>query len=207
MACEKHDVKVIAFCVMDNHSHMLLYTEKIETLSKVMASVNTKFGILYNKTNKRCGYVFRDRYRCENIYTQTYLENCIRYIHRNPVKAGICKREIDYKYSSYSLYLNNEISTEIVQLVYKGKNYIELLNEKVIEGNFIDIENEFGNRFRMELPQKVLEEFENLDLQNKENKALVIRELLKRCDVNKTEVAKLLKIDHRSISRLLKLLK
>ena len=55
---------------MNNHCHILLYTEKIEDLSKVMASSNTKFGILYNKINKRCGYVFRDRYRCENIYTQ-----------------------------------------------------------------------------------------------------------------------------------------
>ena len=205
--CEKYDVKFIAYCVMENHCHILLYTEKIELLSKVMASSNTKFGILYNKINKRCGFVFRDRYRCENIYTQTYLENCIRYIHNNPVKARVCKRQIDYKYSSYSLYLNKEIPTEIVQLVYRDKNYMDLLKEKTIEGNFIDIENEFGDKLQVELPQKVLKEFEDLDLKKIENMALVISNLLNRCDINKTEIAKLLRIDHRSISRFLNFIK
>lgn len=206
-ACEKYDVKVIAFCVMDNHCHLLLYTEKIENLSKVMASSNTKFGILYNKINKRCGYVFRDRYRCENIYTQQYLENCIRYIHNNPVEAGICVREIDYIYSSYHLYINEKIPIETVKLVYKENNYMEILKENTIEGNFIDIENEFGDNVKKELPEKILGEFRDIDLQNKENKALVISNLLKRCDINKTEVARILNIDHRSISRFLKLLK
>ena len=204
---EKYDVKLIAFCVMDNHCHILLYTEKIEMLSKVMSSANTRFGILYNKINKRCGYVFRDRYRCENIYTQTYLENCIRYIHNNPIKAGICKRKTEYKYSSYTLYLNNEIPWEIIQLVYKGKNYMKLLKEEKIDGEFLDVDNEFADEVKFELPKDVMKEFENLDLRNKENIAFAINVLLKRCNINKTEVAQLLKIDHRNISRYLKLLK
>lgn len=205
--CEKYDVKLIAFCTMDNHCHILLYTEKIEGLSKIMASSNTKFGILYNKINKRCGYVFRDRYRCENIYTQVYLENCIRYIHNNPVKAGICKNKQDYKYSSYNSYKNNEIQEEIIKLVYKTKEYRQILEAPIIEGKFIDIDDEFGNKIDTELPEKVIEEFKHLDLKNKENMALVINNLLKRCDINKTEIAQLLGIDHRAISRFLRFLK
>ena len=206
-SCKKYDVKLVAFCTMDNHCHILLYTEKIERLSKVMASSNTKFGILYNKINKRCGYVFRDRYRCENIYTQTYLENCIRYIHNNPVKAGICINKRDYKYSSYNSYINNEVPEEIIKLVYKNKKYRQILDYSIIEGKFIDIEDEFGNKITPESSEKVLEEFKNLDLKNKENMAIVISNLLKRCNINKTEIAKLLGIDHRSISRFLRFLK
>ena len=65
----------------------------------------------------------------------------------------------------------------------------------------------FGNKIETELPEKVVEEFKNLDLKNKENMALVINNLLKRCDISKTEIAKLLGIDYRSISRFLRVLK
>lgn len=202
--CEKNNVKLIAYCVMDNHCHLLCYTEETENLSKIMASANTKFGMLYNKINERCGYVFRDRYRCENVYSQNYLESCIRYIHNNPVKAGICNEEKEYKYSSYNLYVNEKISDEIIQLVYKGKDYIKLITNKIIEGEFIDCENEFGENPRNEKPEKILKEFGQVDFTNKENMAKLIHNLLKRCNLNKTEVAKLLKIDHRKISRILK---
>ena len=83
---------------------------------------------------------------------------------------------------------------------------MDSLKENKIEENFIDVENEFGNKLKIEVPEKILEEFKDVDLENKENKAMLISNLLKRCEINKTEVARLLEIDHRSISRLLKLL-
>ena len=66
-----------------------------------MQRLNTKYGKYYNKKYKRVGYVFRDRYRAEGIYTEKYLYNCLKYIYNNPVKAGICKNAEDYPYSNY----------------------------------------------------------------------------------------------------------
>ncbi|MGN1351462.1 MAG: transposase [Clostridia bacterium] len=89
---DKYNVKIIAYCIMNNHVHMLLETAGVENLSKYMHCLNTRFGQYYNKKYKRVGYVFRDRYKAEGIYSEKQLYNCIKYIYDNPVKAEICKK-------------------------------------------------------------------------------------------------------------------
>ena len=81
---------------------MLLETAGVENLSKYMHCLNTRFGQYYNKKYKRVGYVFRDRYKAEGIYSEKQLYNCIKYIYDNPVKAEICKKPEEYKFSNYN---------------------------------------------------------------------------------------------------------
>ena len=97
----KYNVKIIAYCIMNNHVHMLLETAGVENLSKYMHCLNTRFGQYYNKKYKRVGYVFRDRYKAEGIYSEKQLYNCIKYIYDNPVKAEICKKPEEYEFSNY----------------------------------------------------------------------------------------------------------
>ena len=85
------EIKIIAYCIMNNHAHILLETSKVENLAKFMQRLNTAYAKYYNKKYSRVGYVFRNRYRSEGIYNEKYLYNCIKYIHYNPVKAGMCK--------------------------------------------------------------------------------------------------------------------
>ena len=100
-AATKNKTKIVAYCVMNNHVHILIYTDDISWLSKMMHSLNTRYAMKYNKEKERCGFVFRNRYRCENILNIAYLKNCIRYIHNNPIKAGISNEQASYYYSSY----------------------------------------------------------------------------------------------------------
>ena len=78
---KKYSVKIIAYCVMNNHAHLLTYVEEIEELSKFMKCINTTYAMYYNKKYKKTGYVFRNRYRAEPIFNQEHLVNCINYIH------------------------------------------------------------------------------------------------------------------------------
>lgn len=98
---KEQKIKIVGYCIMNNHAHMLIKAEEIKELSKYMQRLNTKYGKYYNKKYSRVGYVFRDRYRAEGIYTEEYLYNCLKYIYNNPVKAGICKKAEDYPYSNY----------------------------------------------------------------------------------------------------------
>ena len=98
---KEHNIKIIAYCVMNNHVHMLIKTNYLSELSKYMQRLNTTFGKYYNKKYNRVGYVFRDRYKSEGIYSEEHLNNCIQYIYNNPVKAGICLKPSDYPYSNY----------------------------------------------------------------------------------------------------------
>jgi len=86
----------------------------------------------YNKRNNRVGYVFRNRYYSQMITNEAQLYNCISYIHYNPLKAGIVKKLSEYKYSSYSEFLQKKdlITPEGISLVFgSSKNYLEIFNE------------------------------------------------------------------------------
>lgn len=98
---QEHNINIIAYCIMNNHTHMLLQTENLKELSKYMHQINTKYGIYYNKKYDRVGYVFRDRFKTEGIYSEEQLYCCINYIYNNPVKAGMCNNSADYPYSNY----------------------------------------------------------------------------------------------------------
>ena len=82
---EEYSVEIIAYCIMNNHAHFLIFSENVNYLSKFMQRVNTSYARFYNKENNRVGYVFRDRYNSQPIYNHTQLYNCIKYIHNNPI--------------------------------------------------------------------------------------------------------------------------
>lgn len=98
----KYNIEIIAYCIMNNHAHLLLKFNKINELSSYMHWINTQYAKLYNSIHECVGYVFRDRFKSEGIYGEIHLNNCIAYIFNNPVKAGICRLPEDYKYSNIS---------------------------------------------------------------------------------------------------------
>ena len=98
---QKYNIKIIAYCVMNNHTHILVNSSNSENLSSFMHKINTKYAIYYNKKYNRVGYVFRNRFKSEEIYDEKHLYTCINYIHNNPVKAKICNGAKEYKFSSY----------------------------------------------------------------------------------------------------------
>jgi len=103
-----YNISIISYCIMDNHAHLLLYSYNMKQISLFMHKVNCIFGILYNKSEKRKGYVFNDRFKSQYILNNEYLIKCIKYIHMNPVKAGIVMKESEYEFSSYNEYFNKK---------------------------------------------------------------------------------------------------
>ena len=90
-ACKsKSDCKLYAYCLMGNHFHLLLKVEK-EDLEMIIKRLAGSYVYWYNLKYRRCGHLFQDRFISEAVETDPYLLTVIRYIHHNPVKAGICK--------------------------------------------------------------------------------------------------------------------
>ena len=143
---EKQNVKLISYCVMSNHVHMIIYSEDIKELTKFMERLNTTYAMHYNKNENRVGYVYRDRFKSKELYSQDYLTRCIKYIHMNPVKAGIVRKEKDYKYSSYNDYINKTgiVTEEILKKIFNSKyNYLkEFLKIEYNENLFEEVEKE-----------------------------------------------------------------
>lgn len=134
---ENYDINIISFCIMDNHAHILLHTNNIEDMSRFMKQINEKYALFYNREKNRVGYVFRNRYKSEPIYEERYLYQCIAYIHRNPVKAGITKLMDEYQFASTMQYSLNKVKElyDYNLLIYSDK-------ENSDEYNFIDIKEQ-----------------------------------------------------------------
>lgn len=139
---EEHNIKIIAYCIMNNHTHMLIETQKIENMSKYMQRLNRKYASYYNYKYNRVGYVFRDRYKTEGIYGEKQLYSCIKYIFDNPVKAGICSYPFEYPFSNYKFSIYDKEAEEYI-FIDTEKNEEELCDkivEKYLRDNNINIE-------------------------------------------------------------------
>jgi REP element-mobilizing transposase RayT len=200
-----YDVTIIAYCIMDNHVHLLIHVRDLMNMTRFMSSTNTSYGKHFNKMQKRVGYVFRDRYKCENIFTQNHLINCIRYIHENPVKAKICDKPEHYKYSSFNDFLNNcgVVNKEMLEICgMNDENYLNVVSKVAEFDKYIDEES------NMERIEEVLEEIakvKGISLENFSEKDLAetAKEVLSRCNATKYEVANILKIERTRLRRIM----
>lgn len=177
-------ISIIAYCIMDNHAHILVKSMESTKLSKMMSQVNSAYGKFYNSKKDRTGYVFRDRYRAEPIINNSHLKNCIKYIHENPVKAKIVSKCGDYEFSSYNSFITNSVDSRIIFDVYgDDKDYLDKISGEYEECNFIDAFNEFGEIFKEDFEQ-ICEEYKGINFKNEENVFKVSRELKIRSRAN-----------------------
>jgi len=95
--------KCYAWVLMNNHYHLLLRVNEVE-LCSMMRPLNSKYARWFRTKNKGRGYLFQDRFKSLVTQDQGYLEELVRYIHLNPVRAGICRTlsELDnYQWSGH----------------------------------------------------------------------------------------------------------
>lgn len=91
-------IELLAYCLMRNHFHLLVYQTEAITLEKLMRSIMTSYSRYFNLKYKRSGAVFESRYKAKRIIQQSYLEHISRYIHLNP------RGWRSYRYSSLKYY-------------------------------------------------------------------------------------------------------
>jgi REP element-mobilizing transposase RayT len=103
-AVHKYGVTLHSFVLMPNHYHLLVETPK-GNLSSFMHSLNSAYTTYFNIKRKRAGHLFQGRYKALLIDVDNYLLELSRYIHLNPVRAGITERPEGYHYSSYRAYI------------------------------------------------------------------------------------------------------
>lgn len=178
----KYNFEIYAYCLMSNHIHLLIKSNEISILMK---SIGGKYAQWFNLKYERKGHLFQDRFLSEAIEDEKYLVTVLRYIHQNPVAAGIVNKIEDYKWSSYEGFIKKNSFVD-----YK------LPVEIIGNDNFIVFNNTYSNDKVMdvkEMPKRITDEkatelimkygkcssiydFQGL---NDENMASVIKKLLK----------------------------
>ncbi|MGL6106662.1 transposase [Romboutsia sp.] len=129
---EFYNYKIISYCLMDNHVHIILKTDTKppgELISRVH-SIYTKY---FNKKYNYIGHLFQDRYYFELIENDSQLLETSRYVHLNPVKARMVEMPGDYKWSSYQMLIGEKdvklIDDEILLKYFKHENRFRLYKE------------------------------------------------------------------------------
>lgn len=101
---EEQPFKLFHWCLMTDHIHMIIETNKNTELSRMMKRLNLFYYNHYKKKYSYIGHFWQDRFRSLLIENDEYLLACGIYIERNPVKAKIAGTAEDYTHSSYSYY-------------------------------------------------------------------------------------------------------
>jgi len=216
---EDEAFKLYAYCIMNNHVHLVI-KEQNEPISRIVKKITTSYAYYFNAKYKRVGHLFQDRYKSETIEDEPYLLSVIRYIHNNPEKAKITKKE-KYKWSSYSNYidiLNHHIEIpeikEILELfssnIEKALKEFIYYSNKYEEKNFLEMKETIKSEIDEENVNEYIDGYlksRNLkkeDLRRREHnkqKEDLIQQLKKRSNLSKRKIAILIGVNRETVRR------
>lgn len=210
-AKEKGKFKVLGYCLMDNHIHLLLKED--EEIGTSVKRITVGYVGWHNKKYERTGHLFQNRYLSEPVNTEEYLMMVLRYIHLNPVRAKLTLSAKDYKWSSFGNYFlfyygqKTVVDGEIIENYFKTfkefSKYMNTLNDdECLETKKVNYNNDdkliqiIRNKYKViNLPELPLDKKQKIikDIYGIENAS--IRQLSRVFGVGKTVVENIIKKD------------
>lgn len=225
---KKYQAKLYAYVIMDNHAHLLVEVTKVP-LSKIMQLIQQTYTQSYNKQKGRTGHVFEQRYKAFICNKDEYLLTLMRYIHQNPVRAGIA--DINYKWSSHSEYRTSKAQycdVELPLLMFSidrtkaVERYLDFVDEidDVIDRKLYELGSDEMKRIKIEEPRinrdlegivDEMKELYNTDIEElkgrSKNKKIskIKEEFIKKiicCKImNQKQLSEFLQVSEQTISR------
>lgn len=210
---ENKEYSIFAYCLMTNHVHLVL-KEDNDTLPGIMKKINVSYAMYFNKKYDKIGHVFQDRYKSINVENEGYLIRLIRYVHNNPVEAGIVKKSWHYNWSSMKSYINKDFSLingeEILSLFSNNINYaIKQLKTFTIDledrGDFLNLlDSQARTKEGRNLVEKYLNEQQKrfCDIQtDKEIRNNLIELLKNKYGLSIRRIAEILNVNRNKVQR------
>lgn len=106
-AYQRFGIFLHAYCIMENHYHFLMETPHAN-ISKALQHINSSYNTYYQQTYGPVGHLFQGRFKAIIVDTEAYLAALNRYIHLNPVRAGIVRRPEEFEWSSYRYFFQDQ---------------------------------------------------------------------------------------------------
>ncbi len=103
----ERDARILAYCLMSNHVHLLVQVADIP-LSRIMQNVSFRYTRWFNWRQGKSGHLFQGRYKAVLVDADEYLLELVRYLHLNPVRAGITTDPLEFPWSSHRAYCGRE---------------------------------------------------------------------------------------------------
>ena len=106
------EFEIYAYCFMSNHVHIVLKEKSFGDISLIMKRILTKYARWYNIKYGRSGALIANRYKSVPVEMDEYFLHLLRYVHQNPIKAGITDKIENYPYSSFLEYVTESDLTD-----------------------------------------------------------------------------------------------
>jgi len=114
-AHDRYGAVIHVYCLMNNHYHLLLETP-LGNLSQIMHHINSSYTAYFNASHRRSGHLFQGRFKAILVEKDEYAQELSRYIHLNPVKAGLTDHPAAYHWSSYASYVDRTEKPEWLEV-------------------------------------------------------------------------------------------
>ena len=113
---ERYPVELLAWCLMSNHWHVVVEVSQVEKLSQWVHGICNRHVRLFHRGRRDLGggHIYQGRYKAFRIEDESYLQQVLRYVEANPVRAGLVQRGRDWPWSSLS---QDEIKRGLVAMV------------------------------------------------------------------------------------------
>lgn len=202
--------ELYGYCLMDNHVHLLL-KEKDDRVSVLIKRISSSYVYWYNMKYHRCGHLFQERFRSENVENTAYFRTVLRYIHQNPLKAGLVTNVFDSKWTSIHEFIEgkNIVDTEFPLLLFsKDRNraiylfieYMQQVNNDQCLDDIVFIRLS-DNEVRTHMKEWGISHTSQLQNMDKENRNAILARLKKIEGVTLRQLARITGISKSVIQR------
>ncbi len=133
---DKWECPILAYCLMNNHVHLLVRPKREESLYKMMQGLTLCYTQYINRKYEKTGRLWESRYHSCIVDREHYLWAAARYIEQNPKRAKIVKKEEEYPYSSARAHVagrRDDILGEKLFNDNQRKDYIAFIRESITE--------------------------------------------------------------------------
>jgi putative transposase len=133
------EIDILTYCLMPNHFHLMMKQSTKNGISKFMKQISNAYTRYFNQKYNRVGPLFQGRYKAAKIETDEQLIHVSRYIHLNPVIAGITSSIRNDRWTSFRNYLIHQekgfVNTELVLSFFKSpKDYEVFVLDRISYG-------------------------------------------------------------------------
>lgn len=203
------NAKIHTYCLMDNHVHILVEEADEEPIGTIIKRISVRYVHWYNRKYKRIGHLFQGRFKSEVVLDECYYKTVMRYIHQNPVKAGMVKKAEHYCWSSMGLimesYLGKSVGvyTDLVKKFWPEKKSFVAFVGLETEVECLDIEKE---KLDQEEQMSIIEQYcdiQGIKAMDKVTRNVLIKKVKLETGATNRELAVLLSLGRSTIERAL----
>jgi len=147
---QKLQFKLYGFVIMSTHVHLLIQSnDEIADISEIMQHINGYFAVKFNRYNKIKGHFWMERFKSKIVQDVSYLVNTIIYFALNPIRAGIAKNPLNYKFSSINNIKDEKVFADILDPL--PKEYKQALKDFLEKEKFLEFVSNLAMRTYLNL--------------------------------------------------------